>query len=676
MANRADRCGVGIDVGGTFTDLVLRDEETGELSLEKRPTTPADPSIGTLAGVSALLCTGAAQRDGVAVVRHGTTVATNALLERRGAVVGLLTTAGFQDVLEIGRCKRTDVYDLQWQRTPPLVPRHLRREVDERILADGSVLRPLNVEDLRRQTALLRGAGVTALAIAFVNSYANPAHERAAAELLREIWPEVLVSQSTELSSELGEYERTNLAVVNAFLQPVMAGYLRRLQSGLVEQGVRAPLQIMQSNGGAADVEQAARFPARALLSGPAAGVAGAVQEAQAAGIENIITFDMGGTSCDVSLVRGARAETSGTNRIGQLPLTLPMLDLTTIGAGGGSIASAVAGALKVGPESAGASPGPASYGQGGTRPTVTDAWLLTGLLGDSSRLGGSLRLDRSAAVAAMAGLANALGMSILDAARGVIRVVQANMANAVRAVSTRRGFDPRHFTLVAYGGAGPLAAVEVARQIGVPRVLIPALPGLLCALGALGADLRYELRRSVFIRLDDAAAQMALDRSLREVELACRAQMPTDVEGAEVERMAYLRYRGQPHALGVVLPTETPTPEHLRALFEAEYAREYVRTRPDQPVEVRSISIAVVKAVSWQRRPSSLTGVAPPASERPVDVLGGQIRCPVVQRQAIRQGAVLVGPCLIEQADSTTWLPPRSQARCDALGNLLVEVG
>ncbi|MBI1734934.1 MAG: hydantoinase/oxoprolinase family protein, partial [Candidatus Rokubacteria bacterium] len=500
---------LGVDVGGTFTDLALWDEARGRLSVFKLPSVPADPAEGILDGIRAITA-----REGIApadlgFVAHGTTVATNALLEKKGARTAVITTRGFGDLLEIARQKRPDLYDLQADKPRPLVPRDLRLEVGERLRPDGTVLEKLRLEDVRAALDRLDAAGdVAAIAVCFLYSFVDPAHERLAAEEIRARHPGVYLSLSSEISPEFREYERLSTTVLNAYLGPTISRYVRRFGEEVRRLGVPGAPYINQSNGGIISIAAAAEQPVRTLLSGPSAGVMGAAWVARAAGVDSLITFDMGGTSTDVARVEGGAPVIASERTVDGYPVRIPALEIESVGAGGGSIAWVDSGgALKVGPESAGAAPGPACYGRGGTRPTVTDANVVLGRLPSTHLLDGGMALHPGRAAAAMDTLALALGVSRVEAARGMLSVVQTNMLGAIRVVSVRKGYDPRGYTMVAFGGAGPLHAAALARDLGVRRVLVPAAPGILCALGLLVEPLRLDLVRTRVQALDTLSA-------------------------------------------------------------------------------------------------------------------------------------------------------------------------
>ncbi|WP_457652560.1 hydantoinase/oxoprolinase family protein [Rhodocaloribacter sp.] len=678
---------VGIDVGGTFTDFVWLDD--GRLTVHKGPTTPRDQSRAIVEGLDAL---GVA---GDAAVVHGTTVATNALLERRGARTALLTTEGFADVLAVGRQNRPHLYRLSQRRPPPLVPAARRFEAPERLDAHGRTLTPLDEDAVARVAERLAAEGIESLAVVFLFSFQNPAHERRAAGIIRARCPGVMLSLSSEILPEYREYERTATTVVNAYVQPLVARYLARLDEAL---GARAAAQgrppgtcrVMQSNGGAIGLRQAAAQAARLVLSGPAGGVVGAFALArQALNTETpaIITFDMGGTSTDVALCPGAMPHTS-ESVIAGLPLRLPTIDIHTVGAGGGSIAHVDAGGvLRVGPESAGADPGPVCYGRGGERPTVTDANLVLGRLHPDRFLGGSdaVRLDASAARDALARLGRRLGLSPEAAALGVLRVANATMERALRRVSVERGHDPRAHTLVPFGGAGPLHACDLADALGIRRVFVPPHPGVLSALGLLMADVVYDASHAV---LRPAAALLEDPTPLREAADALGASVRDVLRKDGFEAVALdlrldLRYAGQSYELDVPLgaPLSGASVARAVAAFHAAHEKRYGHARADAPVEVVTLRVRGTAPGT----PPDLPAEPPADADASVARLdpspvwfGGDapVRTPGYDRDRLRHGHRFEGPAIVFQYDTTLVVPPGWRVRVDAWRNLWVERG
>ena len=669
----------GVDVGGTFTDILCFDAETQALLTAKVPSLPGRQWEGVLNALAEL---GIAPADIRAVV-HGTTIATNALLERKGAKTALVTTEGFRDTLEIGRTRRLTggLFDIRFVRAKPLVERALRFEVPERMDAYGAVLSGLDGYDFAGLAATLEREGVESVAVGFVNACASDATERLAAERLRALLGAVPVCHSTAVVRERGEFHRFSTCVLNAYLTPVVARYLDTLAEALARRGVAAPVSIMGSNGGAMTLEQAAGFAAGTFLSGPVGGVGGALRVCEMAGIDDCITFDMGGTSTDVALIHGRAPRISHDNQIDAYPLQAPQLDIHTIGAGGGSIAwRAEDGTLEVGPHSAGALPGPACYGRGGTAPTISDANLLLGRLPTGRALAGGLRLDRAAAQAAFDGLAAALAgagaaMDVTSLADGVIRIAVAKMAGAVRAVSVHRGFDPRDFALLGFGGAGPMHVFLVAEELAIPRVVVPRYPGHLSALGQLLADRRLDAVRPWSARLStlDAAALGAAARVMRD-DAAERLEGDGFGPGRQAHDFTVdMRYVGQSYALAVPLDADAPRPERLRARFAEAHAQTFGHADSGSDSEI--VNIRLVSLGQVKRPPLAFHTEAygdPVIESRPVWFDGAWRDCPVHDRDRLAAGAVLDGPAIIEEAGGTAVIPPGWRVTVHASGALI----
>jgi len=674
---------LGIDVGGTFTDLVLFAEESGALVVEKVPSVPADPAEGILDGIGRILAAAGADPAQVTYVAHGTTVATNTLLQRHGARTALITTQGFRDLLEIARQRRPSLYDLDTPKPRVLVRRKLRREVPERVVADGTVRVPLDLAAVDRVLDDLAGEDIEALAVCFLYSFLHPEHERLVVARARQRLPGVAVSASAEVLPELREYERLSTTVANAYLLPRMGRYVRAFRARVAEVGIGASPYMNQSNGGTISVDEAARAPVRTVLSGPSAGVMGAVWLAGQVGLGSLVTFDMGGTSTDVSLVRDGAPTLAFEREIDGIPLRVASLDIHTIGAGGGSIAwRDSGGALRVGPESAGALPGPACYARGGRAATVTDANLLLGRLGPEGLLGGTMRLDAGAAARAIEPVATGLGLSPIETARGIMAVVDANMAGAVRLVTVQRGVDPAGLALLAFGGAGPLHAGALARELGIRTIVVPPSPGLLSALGLLVEDLRTDAVRTCVTRLDgDALA--GLDKLFLELEAEAigwleRERVPAGRRS--LERWVDMRYAGQNYELLVAVPEEVWTTrliEPLRERFWASHEAAYGYAAHDEPIQVINARLVARGRPDPPVLPRSARDVAAAAltPRRPVffETVGRFLECPVYDRRRLGAGHVIPGPAIIEQFDSTTVLHPGQRALVDALGFLLI---
>ena len=668
---------VGVDVGGTFTDLVLVDETTGAVRVAKVPTTVGNQADGVLAALTDVAVTPA----DLTIVVHGTTTATNAVLERKGARTGLITTRGFRDVLELGRRTRPTPYGLKGT-FEALIPRELRLEVTERIDAEGQVVIPLDEDEVRRAAVGLRERGVEALVLHFIHSYVNPAHERRAREVVAREWPNPYLTAGAELLPEYREFERGTTAAINGFVQPVIDRYLRRLADELGRQGYRSELLVMQGNGGTMSVEVATRHAVNTLMSGPAAGVKAAAFTALAAGHPNAISCDMGGTSFDVGVIVGGAPTVSADKEMGYgLPVRVPMIDIHTIGAGGGSIARvSSAGILQVGPESAGAEPGPIAYGRGGQEPTITDANLVLGRLNPRGLLG----LAGPAPLAYVRELLDKkigahLALDPVGAAAAIVRVANDKMAGAIRLVSLQRGRDPRDFVLFAFGGAGPLHAVALARELAIPTVLVPARPGITSALGCLVADVRHDFVRTInqgLLRLDVADARTILAAQIAEGRRLLATE-GVEIESVSVQHEADMQFAGQTHVLTVPIARTEFTRDELAQTFERAYLERFgVELR-----EMRAVVMSLRTAVIGRRRPIALDGLAgaltagEPTARRPVWFDDGWHDTPIYQREHLPLGATLVGPAIVEQLDATTVIEPDDRAWVDALGNLEITV-
>ena len=678
---------IGVDSGGTFTDVCLFNDETGHVEVWKVSSTPDDPSRGIAQGVRE----GVAQVDAapaeVGYFGHGTTVATNALIQHRGVPTALITTAGFRDLLEIGRQKRPDLYDLQADKEPVLVSRDLRLEVPERVRHDGTVETPLDEDALRRIARQLRETGVKSVAVCFLYGFMRPEHEIAARRILAEEFPEAFACASHEVAPEFREYERMSTAVVNAYLGPVMQGYIERLGGRLADLGVTATPHLTQSNGGVIGFEQAARLPVRTILSGPSTGVVAAQEIGRLVGIDNLITFDMGGTSSDVALLAGGVCRLASEAVVHGYPIKAPMLDIHTVGAGGGSIAYVDGGGLlKVGPRSAGADPGPVCYDRGNDEPTVTDANVVLQTLNPTHLLGGRMTVRQDLARAAIGRVADRLGMDAMATAQGIISVVTANMARAIRVISVQRGHDPRDYTLVAFGGAGPLHAARLARELDIGRILVPRNPGILCATGLLLTDLRADFASTRLLTLSAAALPQieAAFRTLRERAEAWFVEEAVPPEARRVARTVDMRYAGQNYELSVPLPDGPVTMAILDALaegFAAAHERMYGFIAEGETVQLvtyRVEATGVVPKAAFRAAPDA----GPDASAAVVgrrDVwlpeAGGFVSCPVYDREKLRPGNRIDGPAIVEQMDATTVVLPDMTAYVEPYLNLVLEV-
>ncbi|MDE2334894.1 MAG: hydantoinase B/oxoprolinase family protein [Rhodospirillales bacterium] len=685
---------IGFDIGGTFTDFILLDTQRSEIRLHKCLTTPDDPSVGALAGLGELIAAAGISMAEVADVVHGTTLVTNALIERRGAKLGLLTTEGFRDILEMGTEQRYDIYDLFLQFPDPLVPRRLRLEVSERMDRDGKVVTPLDLAAVRRAAGRMVEQGVEAVAICFLHAYRNPVHEEQAAALLRAEFPQLAVSLSSEVVAELWEYQRCTTTCANAYVQPLMARYLARLETALRAQAFAGALWLMHSAGGLVSVDTARAFPIRLLESGPAGGGLATAFFGAAAGKADVISFDMGGTTAKACLIEGGKAaiapmmEAARVHRFKRgsgLPIKAPVIDMIEIGAGGGSIAAIDdVGLLRVGPRSAGADPGPACYGAGGTEPTVTDANLALGYYDPDFFLGGRMKLDRPAAERALAGVGDRLGLSALATAWGIHRMVTENMAAAARIHIVEKGHDPRRYAMVGFGGAGPAHAVEVARLLGVGEVVIPPASGAASALGFLSAPLSFEQVRSHPVSLDAPGSAATLESVLAALEADAGARLADAGVARDqqvVERSADMRLAGQMHEINVPLPAGALTDESIPAILEAfrnAYTARYSSVYDG--VGVQAISLRVrcrgpLPALSLAQAGAAGAGAARKGTRRAY-FGDGMVEAPVYDRYALAPGARIAGPAMIEERESTTVIGPADSLVVDDVGALRITVG
>ncbi len=685
---------IGVDVGGTFTDIVFCDLDTGQVAVHKVSTTPEDPSRAIIQGISEICRDNSiAQRD-IDYVLHGTTTATNAVLEHTGARAGMLTNEGFRDIIHIARHQRAEHYsimqELPWQNRP-LVKRRHRKVVKGRLVPPhGEELEPLDEPGVIDAARALKAEAVEAVAVCFLFSYLNPAHEERAKEILERELPGVFITTSSSISPQFREYERFTTACLSAFIGPKMRGYVGRLETTLRDAGLRSELRVMASNGGVATPAMVSEKPAMTLLSGLAAGVLGGAWIGALSGRRKLVTFDIGGTSADIGIVvEGRFAETDArSTSIAGFPLLLPMIDIHTIGAGGGSIAYIDhGGAFRVGPRSAGAAPGPAAYGRGGTEPTVTDANLVLGRLDKNDFLGGSMKLDEDAAHRAIEGLADALGMNKLDAAEGVLTVINSNMANAIRSRTVQKGIDPREFALVGFGGAGPLHAVEVAAMLGFPEVIVPPYPGITSAMGLLTTDLKYDIIRTEF----QVSGSVDLDRlnaDIAAMELQLRRQFAADhLESASMSFVCDgdLRYVGQGYELKIPFPAGAVGKTELEDIwtrFHEAHKREYGHSFADNPIEivnVRVVGVGHMPKIGKLTAPEGSTlEKARVKTGQCVFRIGGELRpfeTVFYRRHLLPVGEVFAGPAIVLQKDSTTVIPPGCSAINDAAGNLILKV-
>lgn len=674
---------LGVDIGGTFTDFVALDPATGRLYTAKTLTTPDDPCAGVMTGVERIRQDYGFGPDRLQVVIHATTLATNALIERRGARTALLTTEGFRDTLEIGTERSYDIYDIFLEMPPPLVPRHLRFGVPERLNRDGQVVDPLDEAAGEQILGQLAESGVESVAICLIHSYRNPQHEQQLAALVRRRLPRVTVSLSAEVLPEIREYPRTSTTVANAYVQPIVAGYLERFLGELNRRGFAGTLYVMLSNGGVATVETASRFPIRIVESGPAAGAIAARAWGELAGRQHVLSFDMGGTTAKTCLIEDGQITQTSDFEVARvywfkkgsgIPVRVPVVDLIEIGAGGGSIARADSlGLLKVGPESAGAKPGPVCYGRGGTQPTVTDADVLLGYLDPSFFLGGEMRLDKAGAEAAVAqAVAGPLGIDPVKAAWGIHDLVNENMAASARMHLVERGRDPRLYSMVAFGGAGPVHAYGVAEKLGLREVIYPPLAGVGSACGIIWAPIAFDLVRSY------ATRESAMDwQGVNGVLAALEAEGLRLLTGAGVQagdvtflRSCDMRYRGQGFEVTVPVPAGPLGPGQLPALREAfarEYARLFGRTIPGLELECLNWRVRAVgpnPRIELESAPAGRYAEAALKGQRPVyfPAAGGFVNCPVYDRYRLAPGVSFPGPAVVEERESTAVIGPGAE--------------
>ena len=667
---------IAIDTGGTFTDLVLSDSD-GELFFHKVASTPDDPGRALVQGIAEAIEEAGASGQPIELLVHGTTVATNSVLQRRGAKAAFITTAGFRDVLHIQRQDRPHMYDLRSRRAEALIPRSRRFELDERILYDGTLETPIDRDHLQDLVAELKKLKIEAIGVGLLHSHANPAHELEVGQILEAHLPAATVCLSHQLVREEGEYERFSTCAINAFVQPVVARYLKRIEEGLDGAGFQAPLFVMKSNGGMMSATAAAHHSVQTILSGPAGGAVAGRSIAAACHRDDIITCDMGGTSFDVAVIHQGQTAFARDTDMAGLALKVPMLDIHTVGAGGGSIGWIDAGgALRVGPHSAGADPGPACYRQGGQDPTVTDAHLVLGRLAPTALLGGGMRLDLEAAHRAIRDhLAIPLNLSVEAAAEGILRVVNATMTAAIRKLTVERGLDPRTFTLCPFGGAGPLHGVELADEMGIGEVLIPLAPGVTSALGLLMSDLREDRVRTEVAPLDRIAPDRIL-AIVTELESEARDRLSFAADyGLKTTVQLGMRYLGQGNDLPVAIEIDPLDLSTVAAAFHTAHEQQYGFARRDQTVELVNIWVAVsvdMDALKL-RELGAATQPPEPVSHRSVIFHGQPYETPVFQRQTLGADTQFTGPAIVEQLDSTTVIWPGQRISVDRFGQLVL---
>jgi N-methylhydantoinase A len=679
-----ERYVLGVDVGGTFTDLVLVRLSDGAAAFHKIASTPDDPSRAVIQGVTELLEIESVQPGAVQYFGHGTTVATNAVITGRTARTALITTKGFRDILEIRRQRQPHNYDIRINKPAPPVPRHLRREIAERVYLSGDAPRPPDLEELSAIVAELREQNVEAIAICFLHSYQKPEHEALVASVLRQHFPEAFTCASHEVLAEFREYERVSTTAINASLAPVMSRYLGRLEDQAKAMGLIAP-RILQSNGGVASPRDAGALAVRTLASGPAAGVIGAAHLAVRAGLPDIITFDVGGTSTDICLIEQGRPAIAKHREFGGYPVRFPMIDVHSVGAGGGSIAWVDRGGfLHVGPQSAGADPGPACYDRGGREPTVTDANVVLGRLPPDALLGGRMPIRAELARrAVIERVAEPLGLSAEAAAYGILTILNENLIQAIRLISVERGFDPRKFTLVAFGGAGPLLASSLARELGIPSVLVPSNPGLLCAHGLLVADVRTDFSMTRIAALQEVGAE-GLNAAFAELRQRADAWFAGEAIGADRQTIEFaldMRYVGQSHELTILVPDGVFASDDLPALVE-RFRREHERVygyAPEGRLQVVTYRVTarapIAGAPSIIAKPDASVAATAHIGSRGVyfQSSGGMVDCPIYDRAYLSPGAIIDGPAIIGQMDTTTVVLPDQTVRVDPNGMLML---
>ncbi|MDP6706154.1 MAG: hydantoinase/oxoprolinase family protein [Alphaproteobacteria bacterium] len=667
---------IGIDVGGTFTDAVVYDAARDELRSEKAPTTPRAPEEGVLNALDRLgIGLGDAER-----LIHGMTLATNTVLERNGAEVWVVTNRGFRDTLEIARTNRPVLYNIKTLKAPPLVPRQRILELDERRLSDGSVLRPADDGDIEVVIARLRDERAQAVAVCFLHSYANPESERLVAGRIGKALPDCFVTASADVLPEFREYERFSTAVLNAYTGPRVATYLTSLDRALAAAGYGRQVFIMMSNGGMFTGERAARFPVGTILSGPAGGVAAGAVLGEAIGERHLITYDMGGTSTDVCLLDDLDVPLTNEQFVADYPNRTPQIEINTVGAGGGSIAWLDSGpVLQVGPESAGAEPGPACYGRGGEQPTVTDANLALGRLNPEATFGGAVHLDLERSEAAIDALASRIeGLSRLDLAEGIVRIALARMVSAIKEISIGKGHDPRDFALLAYGGAGPLHAALIAEELEIPKVVIPPNPGNFSAYGAVLSDLRHDYVRTLHVALGDGA-MATIETVFGEMEQLGRDEVAAervDAKAITTKRACGMRYAGQSWELLVDLPESLSGLDQIAAAFHQAHERRYGHANSDDPVEIVNFRLAVIGQMSKPRlpEPSADGGIeAAEIARRPVYLDGEHRETAVYERSRLAKAAAFHGPAMIEEAGSVTLVPLGWRCVVESFGVLIL---
>ncbi|MCF2661553.1 hydantoinase/oxoprolinase family protein [Pseudoflavonifractor phocaeensis] len=675
---------IGVDVGGTFTDFSLFDTQTGALTHYKRSSTPEDPSKAIMGGIQEILAEQQIDPKDVSYLAHGTTVATNALIEKKGARMGLITTEGFKDLMEIGWQRRPSLYDLRRPKPENLIPAGMKQEVKERILHDGSVLTPLDEDSVRNAVRYLKAMGAQTIAVCTLFSFLNPAHEDRIKEIIDEEYPGVYVSASHDLVAEFREYSRMSTTMLNAYLGPVMKEYVHNFERSVQETGIQVAPYVTQSNGSIISIAETVDCPIKTAVSGPSAGVIGAIYIGKQCGLDKIITFDMGGTSIDVSLIENGKAQLSNDRTVEGYPARIPMIDIVTVGAGGGSIARIdEGGALKVGPRSAGATPGPACYMRGGELPCVTDANILLGKLNSEKILGGKMDVDISLAEKAIrTHICEKSDLDLHRAAAGIISVVNSNMVRAIRVVSVERGYDPREFTLMAFGGAGPLHACEVARDMGIRQVLMPPSPGTLCSLGLLMADTKFDLSCSNLTPAQPDSLEKA-QKIFQDLLAEGNALLDKEHVAQDKRQYTYTvdcRYMRQNYEIPIqiTMPFDKASMDNMIEQFNQEHEHAYGYCNREMPVQMVNFRIS---AIGVMEKPNLAAVTLQPDAKLPqpmevrkvlFDREEAFVDTNVYRRSDLKAGVTIQGPAILEQMDSTCVIPPQWQAYTDAYHNII----
>lgn len=679
---------IGVDVGGTFTDFSVFHQETGKLFHFKHSSTNQDSSIAIVDGIQKVLAMEGAVTADVVYLAHGTTVSTNALIEKTGAHVGLITTEGFHDIMEIGLQKRPEMYDTLAQKPQSLIQTGMNKGVTERIGYDGQIVKPLDEAEVRRVVELFKRNGVDSIAVATLFSFLNPVHEKRIKEIIREEYPGVYVTVSSELVPEFREFSRMSTTVLNSYLGPIMENYVQNFRDSVKSIGIQVEPYVTQSNGSIISIQDTIEFPIKTAVSGPSAGVIGAAHIGRQCGIDKIITFDMGGTSADISLIENAQPQVSNERLVEGYPARIPMVNIITIGAGGGSIAAIdEGGGMKVGPSSAGATPGPACYGRGGCLPTVTDANIVLGKLNQKKILGGRMDVYLDKAVDAIQKeICDKTNLTLARAANGIISVVNANMMRAIRVVSVEKGYDVREFTLMAFGGAGPLHACEVSQELGIRRVIMPPSPGTLCSLGLLMADTRFDFSCSNIMLAQEESIPVvrAIMKSLEEEGRAMLLKEGIEQQAHSFEWAIDMRYDRQNYEITVPLRACDMTKEVLLGAiedFHAAHKKAYGYRNDGAPVKLVSYRVAAIGMIEkpeLKRQEISSAVPAPvPASTRKVLFQGHEdyVDCGIYDRSTFQPGTQFDGPAIVEQMDCTTVIPPRWHVTTDGYGNMIAEL-